>query len=646
MRRRRGVLLTAAAGLAASVALSGCVNLPTSGVLPQVNELPSSTGGSQSGVVVTPIPPAAQWQPKQIVSGFLAASGAEAANPSRLNVAREYLTSAYAHAWNPSPAATVVDDTPKLTSIQISSHVTGGQVSDQVTLTSEHLESMVSANANEAGSILASSQPRPYYFDFSLVQQDGRWRIAGITGPGVFANSVLLLTNSDFQRDYEPRNLYFPAVSAPHTLVPFPVYVPDQGGSLGVEQLVDGLTSLPPPSSNWLYRSVTTAFPSGTRLTSSIARSHKGKDWSAISVQVPPHTNQAVISLSGAAANVRPAVLEEMKAQLVWTLTYSPYSAGSGIGSVAIQIGGKSTQLYPSSFDSWVPAPASGPVYFQTLTAANQPEIDSVGAHLTPKPHRKSVPYTTVVLPNGLGRGPLAAVAVSPPSPDRPGGAPTFAGCRQKTVYVEPLYLQGDLTTQTLPSYCTSLSWDDSGNLWVAAGSNVFRINETSRGLAVVLVTIPASQLAQDTFTSLRVAADGVRVAMIAHDRSSASVIVTSISQQRGSSLVYLARTQQVVTVGSNLAQPVALSWWDSDHLLVLNRVGTRSQLYDVPLNGGTPTRIPTPRGTISVSANGSSLAVGATGSQGLNEPAVRVSRDLGAVWHVLRGASTPSYSG
>jgi len=67
MRRRRGVLLTVAAGLAAGVALCGCVNLPTSGVLPQVNELPSSTGGSQSGVVVTPIPPGAQWQPKQIV---------------------------------------------------------------------------------------------------------------------------------------------------------------------------------------------------------------------------------------------------------------------------------------------------------------------------------------------------------------------------------------------------------------------------------------------------------------------------------------------------------------------------------------------------------------------------------------------------
>jgi hypothetical protein len=646
MRRRRGVLLTVTAGLAAALALCGCVNLPTSGVLPQVSELPVSAGGSQNGVIVTPVPPSPQWQPKQIVSGFLAASGAEAGDPSSLKVAREYLTSAYARAWNPSPAATVIDDTPKLASIQISSHVTGGQSSDQVTLTSQHLETLVSANANEAGSILLSPQPRPYDFDFNLVQQNGRWRIAGITGPGVLANSVLLLTNSDFLRDYEPRNLYFPSVSAPHTLVPFPVYVPDQGGPLGVEQLVDGLTSLPPPSSDWLYRSVTTAFPSGTRLTSSITKSHRGKDWSAISVQVPPHTNQAVISLGGAAASVRPAVLEEMKAQLVWTLTYSPYSAGSGIGSVAIEIGGKSTQLYPSRFTSWVPAPASGPVYFQTLTAADQPEIDSAGAFLVPKPHSKSVPYTTVVLPNGLGRGPLTALAVSPPSVDRPGGAPTFAGCRQKTVYVEPLYLQGDLTTQTLPTYCTSLSWDDSGNLWVAAGSSVFRINETSRGLAVVLVTIPASQLAQDTFTSLRVASDGVRVAMIAHDRSSASVIVTSISQQRGSSLVYLARTQQVVTVGSDLAHPISLSWWDPDHLLVLDRVGARSLLYDVPLNGGTPARLPTPRLTVSVSANGSSLAVGATGSQGLTLPAVRVSRDLGAVWHVLRGASTPSYPG
>jgi hypothetical protein len=625
VKRYFGRLAPLVAGVAVTLALAGCVNLPTG-----IKGLPEAANGDQGAVILTPVPPGEAWQPKEIVTGFLAAAGAEAGDPSSLQVAREYLTTTYAQQWKPSPAATIIDDTPVLTSIPISSHVTGGQSSDQVTLTSQHLESLVSANANEAGSILASQDKAPYVFDFDLVQQSGRWRIGGITGPGgVSADSVLLLTNSDFLRDYEPRNLYFPAIGASHTLVPFPVYVPDQGGSFGIKQLVDGLTSLPPAQSDWLYRAVTTAFPRGTK----------------VDTQLPAHSNQAVVELPASVARAGPAALARMEAQLVWTLTNAPYSAGSGIGSVELQIGGKSMPLLPSRFASWVPSAPTSPLYFQTSTQSGEPQLSSV---VSQSQARKQGPtYATEVLPNGMGRGPLTAVAVSPPSPDRPGGTPNFAGCRGKTVYVEPLLLDADLTTQTLPSDCTSLSWDDNGNLWVAAGSSVFRITPTSAGLAEDFVTIPASGLAQDTFSSVRVAPDGVRVAMIANDKSAPSVIVTSISHQKhNSSLVYLARSQQFVTLASSLTDPVEVSWWGPDHLLVLNKEGSRNQLYEVPLNGGQPTPVPTPAHAVSLTANGSNLAVGIGGLPGVSLPSVRFSRDLGGVWHVLAGASTPCYPG
>ena len=39
------------------------------------------------------------------------------------------------------------------------------------------------------------------------------------------------------------------------------------------------------------------------------------------------------------------------------------------------------------------------------------------------------------------------------------------------------------------------------------------------------------------------------------------------------------------VTIGTGLTDPVALSWYDADHLMVLSQ----SQLYEVPVNGGAP---------------------------------------------------------
>jgi Lipoprotein LpqB beta-propeller domain len=633
---RRGAAVAAvAAGVVGCVALGGCVSLPTTGSLPRLGQVPSSPGPAQNDVVLTPIPPGSQWQPRQIVSGFLAATGATwTGRPSSLSVARDYLTSAYAKSWHPSPAATVIDSDSSLTPIQISPRVTGGQTLEHVTVTSQHLETLVSANAAEAGSIEVSSLPKPYTFDFKLVLVDDRWRIAGISGPpGMHGDTILLLTKTDFQRDYQPRNLYFPAISTPHTLVPFPVYVPDQGGSsTGVEQLVDGLTRLPPPQSNWLYRSVTTAFPPGTK----------------VSTQVPPNSNEAIVELSGSASAAGPAALAQMKAQLIWTLPNSPYAAGTGIDAVSLQVGhGLPTLLLPSTYTSWVPGAGNSQLYFQTADRAGQPELDSVPAPPNePSTRGKTAPsYSTQVPSGGLGSGPLTAVAVSPPSRVRPDSTTTFAGCRGTTVYVAPLLLGGDLTTQTLPASCTSLSWDDQGYLWVTARSDVFRITVTDTGLDFAIVTIPAPSLAQDSFTSLRVASDGVRVAMIARDKAGASVIVTSISEPRNSSLVYLGRNQQYVTVGSGLTDPISVSWWDPDHLLVLNKQRTGSELYEVPLNGGQPTRVPTPARTVSVAANGSDIAVSVTRSARL-QPEVRVSTDFGGVWDRLPGARDPAYPG
>jgi hypothetical protein len=632
MRRR---LLGLAAGAVLTVLAGGCVNLPTTGAANNGGPLPDTVGLTQQGVDLTPVPPGAQWLPAQIVRGFLAATGATwNGQQSSLSVAREYLTGGYASHWRPTPAATVIDTAPAVSQIQFSPHVTGGQAAAQVSVTSEHLSTLVSANANEAGSIEESSLPKPYVYDFDLIQTDGKWRISSITGPGITTtkpgvpddDSIMLLENSDFLRDYQPRNLYFPAVATPHTLVPFPVY------TLGIQPLADGLTSLPPARLNWLYRSVTTAFSPGTKLP----------------VQVQAHSYQAIVDLDGKAARgLTPARLRQMEAQLVWTLTSAPYSAGSGIQTVTLQIGNKAISLLPSDFASWVPGQASGSLYFQMPGANDYPDFDVIStaaATAAIPPKKGTTPYVTQIRPSKLGTGPLTAVAVSPPSGDDALREPIFAGCRDKTVYVAQLGLDSTVTTQAVSAPCTSLSWDGNGYLWVTTQSDVFRIKVSASGLTPATIALAVQLAPNDTFTTLKVAPDGVRVAMIIkHGRRSASVDVTSISQ-RSKSLIYLAQNQHFLAVGPELTDPVALSWWGTDHLLVLDqKADGTTELYEVPLNGGESMPYPTPPGALSVAANGSSVAVGTDGDSG---PAVKVERDLGGTWHRIGGASSPAYPG
>jgi lipoprotein LpqB-like beta-propeller protein len=625
MRRRDRRWAVVLAGALAAVALAGCVNLPTAGPVPKIDRLSNPNGPADEGVQVSPIGPGAQWPPQEIVSDFLAASGAAwTGEDNSLGVAREYLTRSFAKRWHPSVAATVIDNNPAVPAPPIP-RVTGGQVA-QVELTSQHLETLVSANSTEAGSIETATYPGPYQFIFNLVQVAGQWRISEIRDAnGTPRPKILLLTNSDFLRDYQPRNLYFPANAAPGTLVPYPVYIPDQAGLLGLRQLVSGLTALPQPKFDWLYGAVTTAFPVGSN---------------SRNTQVEVHGNQAVVTLTGAASKLSPPRLEQLKAQLFWTLTYSPY-APTGIGSVELDIAGHKAQvLPPKKYLTAVPLHAKGPLYVQLPGQDGTPELATVNS-IKPSARGKSQ-FTPQTLPGGIGTGPFTAMAISPTSQIDGYKRVTFAACRGKTIYVAPLTGYVNLIPpRQLVTNCTSMSWNPRGGLWVTDGSNVDVVHETDQGLTILPVTIylPTS----DTFSSLRVAPDGIRAAMIVHAKSGSTIEVAAISK-KSKALVLLAQSRQWLTVGPDLTDPIALCWLDPDHLLVLDRRDGRSQLFDVPLNGAKSTEVATPPGAISVASNGSIIAVGTLSPSGQSD--VKVARTIGSQWHRLAGAGSPVYPG
>jgi len=644
MRRRAPWVRSSglAVGLATvSLTLAGCVNMPSGGTI-YVKSLQNSDTGSQ--LVITPRAPGPLWNASQIVTGFLVASGA---NPADLSIAKDYLTRTFRRAWHPSSSPDVIDAIPNLNPTTVSGRLTGGQSSAEVTLTSQHLETLVAARRNVAGRLQYAQRPTPYVFKFELVQVQGKWRIDSIVGPdGKASDSILLLTGSDFQRDYLPRNLYYLASGSAQTLVPYPVYIPAQVGQVsGVQQLVDAVLTLPPGRSNWLYQAIKTAFPRHTKLAADVS------------------AGNAVVTVSGEGAKASRQALSQMEAQLVWTLAYSPDSPSTGISSVELDIGKRPIyKLTLLQAASWIPQGPSGPLYYQTLDQADRPKfnyywpnssfgsLNTGGAGGAAKTHGVvGGTSKAVTLPSGLGGGAFTSVAISPATS---GGVNIFAGCRGKRVFVATPVIFNSLVLSTdLPGNCTSLSWDNQGDLWAVAGNDVDVLKETLTGLQRIVnpVSILAQQIVSGDIVALKVAPDGLRVAMIVRSKSSkkaASVYVSALTKKQNGSIVYLAQGGRILTAGPDLVNPRALTWWDSNHLLVLERRGGMSQLYDVSLNGGKSARLLTaPTNAVSVTANASFIAVG-TQRSGASGPGVLMSRGLDGPWIRVSTGRTPAYTG
>ncbi len=575
--------MAAAAAAVAAALLAGCVTMPSSGLV-RVDGQPSSGGPVAEGVQFVPVPPGGNWKPTEIVAGFLAASGSSlsgnflggnALSGNSFAVAREYLSPAYRRQWRPGRAATIIQANPRISVPAVPtilSHMASGASSTQVSVVSRFVETL-----QPAGNLVASSHG--HQFQFELVQVDGEWRISSIAEDGTPSNNLLLLTETDFARDYQPRNLYFfPAGSPQDVLVPDPVFIPQQaaGSEGGARLLVRGLIASPRSGSGptgWLSDATSTAFPAGTKI---------------LGVQVSGI--KAVVDLGGTAARAGPGRLFRMEAQLVWSLTSAPYSPGPGAGPAATGIGSvellldhrRPALLLPQGFTQFFARwqPAAGPLYYQQATAAGGPGVDEL---------RSGSAARAVPLPGGLGNGPFTAIAVSPP-----GLAPAIlAACRGRDVYQVPLGAASRIASaQRLQGRCTSLSWDDEGDLWATAGNGAYVLAAGTPagpgrpGFAPVF-TAPGE------ITSLQVAPDGVRAAMIVRTPRGPQIRVAAIS--RNAAQVYSLQAAQMVQVGSDIADPVALGWRDPYYLLVAGQArGGADALYEVPLNGGAKIQLPT----------------------------------------------------
>jgi Lipoprotein LpqB beta-propeller domain len=581
----------AACAVALSAAVASCATLPSSGSIP-IRTLQNAGIQGQTGLQVEPVPPGRAWSPEEIVQGFLAAS-ASFGNGHR--IARDYLSRGFAKSWRPGAGATVVDRPGIHQNNPYHNVIPGGAQHSTVSVKGKRFATLLTAGQDQAGSVVVA--PASTIFRFSLVQQDGAWRIDGIDEsvgdkPSVPApKSLLLLTRPDFERDYLARDIYFfTAGQASRTLIPDPVYFPQNGLVTEVRGLINALIQPPcrarskraagtcpttPPDSSWLFGAAVTAFPRGVRPVRQ--------------VQVIGGV-KVIVDLGNTAAKTTRAQRRRMAAQLAWSLTGSYGSQASQIRSVVLQFGHQSVtaSLRPAS----VPRGLGWPLYYQVpASPVQQAQVVR---------RNPSQPFSMTV-PRQAGGQPFALMAASPST----AGPIVLAGCTGRTVYLLPQARTPAALTRRLPAPCTSLSWDNRGNLWIAASTGAFVLQgaggSAPESAKLVPVVIPLARPKGKQATMLRVAPDGVRVAMLEPSGATSKIMIAAIS--RKSTFTYIAQTAQMLRVGSDLANPTALSWLDPDHLLVLDRSGGHPEIYEVPLNGGRSTEISTPPGVTSLSA-------------------------------------------
>jgi len=590
VRPVRGLLVALAAALAAT----GCVSMPTGGPVASYPVTQGPGAQNQPYVQIVPNPPGANWKPEQIVQGFLTASASFGSD-----VALDYLTPQERKTWNPLWSAIVYKDGPKVTGGPAA--VPGAKGTVTVRISGKEQAYLQGYGSYSVPLASAPDQSPDAEQTFQLVQVNKQWRISS-------APQQLLLTSDSFNSDYQLRYLYFLDPSGRY-LVPDPVYVPLRATSA---DLMNGLVSdLISPPQDWLSGGATkTALPRGTKISS-----------------VGPDGVTAVVNLTGAAiAKADGATMRQVSAQLLWTLTFNAQSGSGGqsVQSVEVEVNGK----------PWTPSGQGNPVQRPSQAVLSAPTgaypafyyVDSDG-YLTSRAGLAGQPSRI----RQIGTG-FTQLAVSP-------DGRYLAALRGGTLYTG-LVASGALDKRG--TGYLSVSWDPDDDLWASAGSQVVMFRNasgSSRPLAqqlAVEVNSPGARNLTIPFGQLRVAPDGVRVAIV-YGGGNGVLTFGAISGQRGASPQIMLSQVELTPPGDTAF--TGLSWYGPTNVITL--AGPGPVATEFPVSGGGSTSIPVDAGMQSITASAGSVLVA-----GLPQGRIGSLASLSGSWLPLGRGNSPSYPG
>lgn len=603
-------LRMAALGLILSASVAGCVSVPTGGPVLSSSVTQGPGGQGQHYLQIVPKSPVNGWSPSQIVQGFLLAS----ASFGYRQIADEYLTPTAK--WNPTWSAYVYSKGP--TPNQPVYPAKGPKNTADVAISGN-----VQASLSQYGGYAVPHPAKPQQAPppFKLEKIGGQWRISQ-------APEELLLTSDLFNYDYQLRNLYFFDPTGSY-LVPDPVYVPLQANSVDLMTgLVDDLIH---PPGDWISPGATmTAFPPGTSLT-----------------DVTPNGGTATVNLDVSAgkgsAGKSPATVlkegEEMSAQLLWTLTGSG-QGGAAVQSVELSVNG-APWIPPGSQQNPVQHLAQsrwGPAYGSSDKFYYLDDGNLVVRNLA-----QGTTATIARLGNEY-YSQNSQIAVSP----APQGSQYVAVLNGGTLYAGPL--GGKLTKQPGNGY-VGMSWDPNGNLWAITGTAIVMLPGADSPGQPLGQPVPVEVVNSDEtinpgpFTALRVAPDGVRVALVVDGSTlSFGAIVSPPASTRASQQLYKIQLSPFAINLTGNAMFSAVTWYGPDNVITLSQPG--AQLTEYPVNGGTSTPIPSQPAMRSITASWNSPLIA-----GLYKGGVTAMADTGlsGPWPpvpTVKNAISPVYPG
>lgn len=258
------------------LALTGCVQVPTSGPAEKVEGPPPPC---QNCVNVEVAPPAPGDTAKQVVQGFLRATAIYQPN---YTVAKQFLTTTAAETWSSEDGARIYTGVP--TASGRSKVVLDGRLEGSLTSHRSYI-----------------SRDEPLKLDFGVVKENGEWRIS--TPP-----NGLMIDHYSFSRFYSTYDLYF--IGNGSTLVPDPIYLPNLPSQANVVSVL--MKALLQGASDWLLPAVTTALPADTDSVD------------AVTVQ----DGVAQVPLSDSVLTMNDSQRSLLAAQVVYTLEQSPLVKG------------------------------------------------------------------------------------------------------------------------------------------------------------------------------------------------------------------------------------------------------------------------------------------------------------------------------
>ncbi|GHG39852.1 MULTISPECIES: LpqB family beta-propeller domain-containing protein [Streptomyces] len=612
-RSGRTLVLAACGGLLAT----GCATMPDSGDVQAVRG--ANPGDSQ--VRVYAVAPRDNANPDDIVDGFLEAMTSD--DPG-FATARKYLTERAAKSWKPEQSITVLATAPDRKGAD--RNADPENQGRDYPISGRKIATVDGRHSYQPNSPVDYTQAIHVVQEPAANGKDKEWRIDGLP-PG------LVLGEADFLRNYRSVNKYYFA-SGEDMLVADPVYIRQRQDPVTrmdpVTQTVKALLEGP---THWLRPAVDAPFPSGTQLKGGVT-SLTTDDQSTLKVPLDVEADR----FGG-------EVCRRLAAQLLVTLGDLP---SVRVDQVELQDVGGGTVCRLGKGQA---------AEFEAVRDTGQDEtpyfVDDEGRMMALAPGGKDVAEPATAVPGPLGKGlmPLGSVAVArggtrAAGVSADGGSLYVSSITTEQEQMPPVFKSGSAVTADKRDRLSPPSWDGRGDLWVA---------DRARGhqrLVVVpdgtgkWIEVRTPWLTEDTrVESLRVSADGVRMALLLTREGRTTLQIGRIERQDGAD-------EQVVSVVD--LQPAAprmesvssVSWAGPSRLVVVGReAGGVQQIRYLQTDGSTSASsvLPGLNGVSVVAAphRETEALIAASGNDGI----VRLMP--GANWQpVVKSGTVPVYPG